>query len=214
MRIAPVLFNKIQFTPKTSFAQIKPNSLTPLQNDVFFKGIPHKLEDVELTDKQTGEKVKAVLVEEYSGEDIYHEILLNNYIVGFASAKIIRPKKTCIRTLPERYLKNGVLYIRRMDNFKQGKYKDVGRILHKSMFEKSKKLGFNGRVALSAAPNSHCFHTKCGFVPTPAYADCKKVIEEALQDGKGKDIKPSTEQLGIVEMYLPAKNARALYGNF
>jgi hypothetical protein len=215
MRIAPVSFRATQACAKKAPIQdIKYDNLKTLKSDMFSKEAQRKSKSVEITDKATGKKVDAKLVEETTGDSVNYEILINGLIIGSASAYAIYPRNTNMRTLPEEYLKNGALYVLCIENDKRDNYEGVGKILHQSMFEKSKEMGLGGRVALKAAYGSHCFHAKCGFVATPAYSNEQKTIEKALLDEKRKKIKPKTWNLSMVEMYLPKENAEALYGNF
>ncbi|WP_131795523.1 hypothetical protein [Fluoribacter gormanii] len=85
------------------------------------------------------------------------------------------------------------LYIDKMSNLDQTRYKHVGTALHEILFKKSCELGLGGHVEFDAAWNSHMFHYINGFRALPSYrfikgaswntVPFKRALEELIELG-------------------------------
>lgn len=153
---------------------------------------------VNLTDCKTGNRVSADLIEKpFNGLYAENEIRVNGKKAGFAKISV-SPKSADV---PFLYKQNGFLYINLMENLSKGKYKGVGKELLKSVVKRSDDFGFDGRVALTAAGNSHTFHYKFGFEPYMDGREGKKIRDILKREVQSKN--PHCEFLGHIDMYLP-----------
>lgn len=182
-------------TASNLYGQIKTNSV-----NFSFCGKTDKVTKVNLIDNETRQNVSADLIEKpYNGCYMTHEIKVDGKKVGYANISVF-PKTV---NVPFIYRENGFLYVKNIENKSKGKYKYIGTELLKSVVQRSDEMGFEGRVALCAAKNAHCFHYKFGFEPVLSNISGKRI--RGILESESKKENPSTQYLGFIDMYLPQK---------
>ncbi len=106
----------------------------------------------------------------------------------------------------------GHIYIETVKNTSSVKH--VGTALEEYAFRLSIQAGFHGRVELSAAWNSHCFHYKNGFRSHSEEQNAK--IQEALVSAEQEKQRVDTTSLDGFTMYFPdetIKEKEKLFNN-
>lgn len=95
-------------------------------------------------------------------------------------------------------------FIQDMIAWQNKSYKGIGTALMQIAIEKSFKYGFEGRLMLDAARNSHGFHYLMGLRTFPLYfSERDEIIKDELEKAKKENREPITSILGSFYMYLP-----------
>lgn len=98
-----------------------------------------------------------------------------------------------------------------MDSSQNDKYKGVGTAFHKMAVALSYYRGYEGKVLLSATNGAHKFHYRFGFKPVDNDEQPAKKIEANIR--KSIRLNLPTDDLGLVNMYLPKKAAQKALKN-